>query len=202
MTAQIVRIDSEAKKLTGGKLKVAILGATGMVGQQFIELLTSHPWLEIAVLAASTNSAGKTYQQAVEDRWAMQSVIPASIAKMKVLDVQDIDQIAPQVDIAFCALSLDKESVKNLEHTYAAQGCWLTSNNSAYRSDPFVPMLIPAVNAAHLEMIPTQRRERGYDTGAIIVKSNCSIQSYVIALEPLREFGVEKISVHSEQAIS
>jgi aspartate-semialdehyde dehydrogenase len=106
------------------------------------------------------------------------------------------------VDIAFCAVSLDKESVLALEHAYAARGVWVTSNNSAYRRDPLVPMVIPAVNPHHLEMIEQQRLARGYQTGAIIVKSNCSIQSYVIALDSLREFGVERINVHSEQAIS
>jgi aspartate-semialdehyde dehydrogenase len=202
MSAHIVRIDTDTNQLVGDKLKIAILGATGMVGQQFIELLANHPWFEITVLAASQNSAGKTYADAVADRWAMQSAIPTQIAGMQVLDVQEVDQIASRVDVAFCALSLDKESVRTLEHSYAAKGVWLTSNNSAFRGDPFVPMVIPAVNAAHLDLIPRQRRERGFDTGAIIVKSNCSIQSYVIALEPLREFGVEKITVHSEQAIS
>jgi aspartate-semialdehyde dehydrogenase len=132
----------------------------------------------------------------------MAARIPDEIAAMNVWDVQSVDEIAAQVDIAFCAINLDKEGVLKLEHAYAAAGVWVTSNNSAYRPDPFVPMVIPAVNPHHLDLIPRQRQTKGYRTGALIVKSNCSIQSYVIALEPLREFGIENISVHSEQAIS
>jgi aspartate-semialdehyde dehydrogenase len=132
----------------------------------------------------------------------MEFPIPSEIARLNVLDARQVDELAAQVDVAFCAVSLDKESVLKLEDDYARRGVWVTSNNSAYRSDPFVPMVIPAVNAHHLDIIPLQREARGYKTGAILVKSNCSIQSYVIALEPLREFGIEKVRVHSEQAIS
>jgi len=132
----------------------------------------------------------------------METHIPDEVAAMNVWDVQEVDEIVSHVDIAFCALNLDKEGVLRLEDAYAAAGAWVTSNNSAYRPDPFVPMVIPAVNAHHLDLIPRQRQEKGYRTGALIVKSNCSIQSYVIALEPLREFGIESVSVHSEQAIS
>ena len=191
-----------AAGIEGGKLKAAVLGATGMVGQQFIRLLRDHPWFEVAVVAASSGSAGKSYADAVGGRWTLESDIPDTVARMKVLDVQAVDEIAAQVDLAFCALNLDKESIRELEHDYARHGVWLTSNNSALRLDPLVPMVIPAVNPQHLDVIPHQRAARGYETGAIIVKSNCSIQSYVIALEPLREFGVERITVHSEQAIS
>jgi aspartate-semialdehyde dehydrogenase len=132
----------------------------------------------------------------------MEARIPGDIAAMTVWDVQAVDEIVSQVDIAFCAINLEKEGVLKLEHAYATAGAWVTSNNSAYRPDPFVPMVIPAVNPDHLDVIPHQRRTKGYRTGALMVKSNCSIQSYVIALEPLREFGIESISVHSEQAIS
>ncbi|MBA3515398.1 MAG: aspartate-semialdehyde dehydrogenase [Pyrinomonadaceae bacterium] len=200
--AEIIRREGGGATLTGGKLKVAVLGATGMVGQQFIRMLKDHPWFDVVAVAASASSAGKSYEEAVRGRWAMEFPIPDDLARLKVFDVQRVDEIASMVDIAFCAVSLDKESVLRLEHDYAAKGVWLTSNNSAYRLDPFVPMVIPAVNLHHLDIIPLQRRARGYQTGAIIVKSNCSIQSYVIALEPLREFGIENISVHSEQAIS
>ncbi|HYE64754.1 MAG TPA: aspartate-semialdehyde dehydrogenase family protein [Pyrinomonadaceae bacterium] len=201
-TAELIKDQEAQVRITGGKLKVAVLGATGMVGQQFIRMLSDHPWFEVAVLAASQNSAGRPYADAVKGRWAMEFGIPDRIARMQVLDVQDVDEIASQVDVAFCALNLDRESVLKLEHAYASQGVWVTSNNSAFRLDPFVPMVIPAVNPHHLDVIPAQRAARGYQTGAILVKSNCSIQSYVIALEPLREFGIEKIRVHSEQAIS
>jgi aspartate-semialdehyde dehydrogenase len=188
--------------LSGGKLKVAILGATGMVGQQLLTLLKDHPWFEVVVLAASSNSAGRKYRDAVSGRWAMESPFPEEFSEIPVVDVQAIEEISSSVDVAFCAINLDKEGVLKLEHAYAERGVWVTSNNSAYRGDSFVPMVIPAVNAHHLDLIPLQRRVRGYQSGALIVKSNCSIQSYVTALEPLREFGIERISVHSEQAIS
>lgn len=200
--AEIVNQQDGGARLAGGKLKVALLGATGMVGQQSIRMLKDHPWFEIVAVAASASSAGKSYADAVSGRWAMDFPIPETVARLQVKNVQEVDEIAATVDVAFCAVSLDKESVLKLEHAYAQAGVWVTSSNSAHRTDPFVPMVIPAVNAHHLEMIPVQRRAKGYGTGAIIVKSNCSIQSYVIALEPLREFGIEKINVHSEQAIS
>ncbi len=199
---EIVSPEKNNSSLTGGKLRAAVLGATGMVGQQLVRLLSDHPWFEIVAVAASANSAGKQYSEAVVGRWAMDSLVPAGVAEMKMHDVQAVDKIASLADVAFCAVDLDKEGVLKLEHAYAARGLWVTSNNSAYRSDPFVPMIIPAVNAHHLDVVPFQRQARGYDTGAIMVKSNCSIQSYVIALEPLRDFGVERIIVHSEQAIS
>jgi aspartate-semialdehyde dehydrogenase len=200
--AEIVRPDLETSTLTGGKLKVVVLGATGMVGQQLVGLLSGHPWFEIVALAASANSAGKKYSEAVHDRWTMDQEIPTDLASMIVKDVQAIDEIAGNADLAFCALNLDKEGVLKLEHAYAVSGLWVTSNNSASRHDPFVPMVIPAVNRDHLDIIPIQRKARGYKTGALMVKSNCSIQSYVIALDPLRDFGLEEVRVHSEQAIS
>jgi aspartate-semialdehyde dehydrogenase len=200
--ADIVHPEDDGKSLTGGKLRVAILGATGMVGQQFIRMLKNHPWFEVAAVAASADSAGKSYAEAVSERWSMEFPVPDEIARLKVLDAQGVDEIAALSDVAFCAVSLDKESVLKLEHAYAARGLWVTSNNSAYRTDPFVPMVIPAVNPHHLDITRLQREARGYRTGAIIVKSNCSIQSYVISLDALREFGLEKINVHSEQAIS
>jgi aspartate-semialdehyde dehydrogenase len=199
---EIVSISSDGGGLSGGKLSVAILGATGMVGQQLVTLLADHPWFEVVAVGASASSAGKSYQEAVGGRWTQDSEIPPPISALQVKDVQAIDAIASAVDVVFCALNLDKDSVLRLEHAYADRGLWVTSNNSAYREDPFVPMVIPVVNADHLDVIPFQRQARGYDTGAIIVKSNCSIQSYVIALEPLRRFGIEQIQVHSEQAIS
>jgi aspartate-semialdehyde dehydrogenase len=198
----IARPEAGGAQLSGGKLRVAVLGATGMVGQQLIRLLTEHPWFEVAVVAASANSAGKPYAEAVRGRWTMESRVPDEVATMNVWDVQAVDEIVSQVDIAFCAINLDKEGVLQLEHAYATAGAWVTSNNSAYRPDPFVPMVIPAVNPHHLDLIPRQRQAKNYQTGALIVKSNCSIQSYVIALEPLRDFGIESVTVHSEQAIS
>ena len=200
--AETVKTNGNGANLLGGRLKVAILGATGMVGQQLIRLLKDHPWFEIVAVAASANSAGKSYGEAVSGRWTIESQVPNGVAGMKVRDAQAVGDIASQVDVAFCAVNLDKKAVLDLEHAYAAKGVWVTSNNSAHRPDPFVPMVIPAVNAHHLDIIPLQRQVRNYQTGAIIVKSNCSIQSYVIALDSLREFGIENIVVHSEQAIS
>lgn len=200
--AELTRGAGGEAGIRGGRLKAAVLGATGMVGQQFIRVLKDHPWFEIAVVAASASSAGKSYADAVRGRWAMEFGVPDAVAGAGVLDVQAVDEIASKVDVAFCALSLDKESVMRLEHAYARAGVWVTSNNSAFRQDPLVPMVIPAVNPHHLDIIPHQRAARGYETGAVVVKSNCSIQSYVIALEPLRDFGLEKITVHSEQAVS
>jgi aspartate-semialdehyde dehydrogenase len=200
--AEIVRIEGDEKSLVGGKLKVAILGATGMVGQQLIRMLKDHPWFEVVIVAASAASSRKPYAEVVDGRWALEFPVPDEVARLSVSDAQQVEEIAAQVDVAFSALSLDKESVLKLEHSYAASGVWVTSNNSAYRPDPFVPMVIPAVNPQHLDVIPQQRAARSYKTGAIMVKSNCSIQSYMIPLEPLREFGIERINVHSEQAIS
>jgi aspartate-semialdehyde dehydrogenase len=201
---QIVQVihSEDGTILSGGKLKVAVLGATGMVGQQLVQILNEHPWFEVVVVAASAESAGKTYAEAIRGRSTMEADIPLPVKAMKVWDVQKIEEISSLADAVFCAVNLDKERVLELEDAYAASGLWVTSNNSANRLDPFVPMVIPAVNAHHLDIIPFQREKRGYSTGAIMVKSNCSIQSYVIALEPLRDFGIGRISVHSEQAIS
>jgi aspartate-semialdehyde dehydrogenase len=199
---QNIRVENGGHALSGGKLKVAILGATGMVGQQLVRILADHPWFETVALAASSESAGKTYAEAVKGRWALETEMPQKLKTMKVLDVQKVEEIASLADAVFCALNLDKQGVLALEHAYASHGVWVTSNNSANRHDPLVPMVIPAVNSEHLDVIPLQRQERGYRTGAIMVKSNCSIQSYVIALEPLRDLGIERIRVHSEQAIS
>ncbi len=199
---EIAVIDKATNSLAGAKLRVAILGATGMVGQQLIRQLHHHPWLEITVLAASSASAGRTYGEATAGRWAMDFPLSEHLAGFITQDANDVELIAAQADIAFCAVDLDKEGVKQLEDAYARAGVWVTSNNSAYRLDPLTPMIIPSVNPQHLEVIHAQRLSRGYTTGGIIVKSNCSIQSYVIALTPLWEFGLEKIRVHSDQAIS
>lgn len=184
------------------KYRVAIVGATGMVGQQLIRMLKSHPWLSVVKLAASANSAGKSYAEAVGTRWCMDFAIPDDLKAIKIIDAENVQEVVSDIDIVFSAVSASKEEILRLEDAYAKAGAWVTSCNSAYRTDPLVPMIIPAANPQHLEIIEKQRKARGYTTGAIIVKSNCSIQSYVIALEPLRKYGIEKIRVHSEQAIS
>ncbi len=185
------------------KYRVGIIGATGMVGQRFITLLAEHPWFEIAVLAASGRSAGKAYSEAVGDRWAMTSPLPAGVAEMTVLDAEaDAQKIANSVDFVFCAVNLDKQATKALEEKYALLECPVISNNSANRWTPDVPMLIPELNSDHAEIISVQRKRLGTRRGFIAVKSNCSIQSYVPALHALRCFGVKSVAVTTYQAIS
>src|SRR5438132_12567741 len=159
--AEIVRRENNGAGLAGGKLKVAVLGATGIVGQQLIRVLKEHPWFELVAVAASASSAGKSYREAMSGRWAMEFSMPDDIAAMKVLDVQAVTEIASIADVVFCAVNLDNDGVLKLEHAVATHGVWVTSNNSAYRPDPFVPMVIPAVNQHHLDILPFQRRARG-----------------------------------------
>ncbi len=204
---QIVRLqanskDANGKKILKDKLKVGIVGATGMVGQQLIRMLKDNPWFEITKLAASAGSAGKSYQDSVAGRWFMDFAIPASVGALTVVDAEKLDLVVEGVDIVFCAVSLDKPSVLKLEDELAKRGVFVTSCNSANRMDALVPMMIPAANADHLKVLELQRQTRGYSTGAIIVKSNCSIQSYVIAMTALKQFGIKQIFVHSEQALS
>ncbi|NLT98877.1 MAG: aspartate-semialdehyde dehydrogenase [Christensenellaceae bacterium] len=180
---------------------VGIVGATGMVGQRFVSLLADHPWFNVALLSASANSAGKTYRDAVAGRWAMPSPLPEKFADMVVKDAADIDS-AKHLDFVFCAISLDKAQTKALEEAYARAEIPVVSNNSAHRSTPDVPMLIPEVNADHVDIITSQRRRLGTKRGFIAVKPNCSIQSYVPALTPLLDFGVEQVVACTYQAIS
>ncbi|MCI9272847.1 MAG: aspartate-semialdehyde dehydrogenase [Clostridiales bacterium] len=183
--------------------KVGIIGATGMVGQRFASLLENHPWFNVTALAASARSAGKTYREAVGTRWAMPTPIPASMADMKIYDaVADVDQIVSQVDFVFCAVDMKKDEIKQLEEMYAKKECPVMSNNSAHRSTPDVPMIIPEINAKHAEIIPAQRKRLGTQRGFIAVKSNCSLQSYVPAIHPLMDLGVTKVLACTYQAIS
>lgn len=185
------------------KYNVAIIGATGMVGQRFATLLSRHPWFEIKLLAASQRSAGKTYTEAVGSRWAMKEPIPEAIKDMIVLDaVADAEKIAAEVDFAFCAVDMKKDEIKALEERYAKLECPIVSNNSAHRGTPDVPMIIPELNADHTDVIEAQRKRLGTKRGFIAVKPNCSLQSYVPALFPLSDFGVSKILVTTYQAIS
>lgn len=185
------------------KYNVGIIGATGMVGQRLVTLLYNHPWFDIKVLAASGASAGKTYKEAVESRWAMSETLPESVSDMKVYDaVEDADKIAAEVDFVFCAVNMKKDEIKALEELYAKKEVPVISNNSANRLTPDVPMIIPEVNADHLEIIEAQRKRLGTKKGFIAVKSNCSIQSYVPALSPLRKYGIKEVIVSTYQAIS
>lgn len=186
------------------KFNVGIIGATGMVGQRFSLLLENHPWFNVAAVAASPRSAGKRYEEAVGAKWAMTSPIPANIKDMTVMDATaDIDKIAGMVDFVFCAVDMKKDEIKALEERYAKAECPVVSNNSAHRSTPDVPMVVPEINPEHIEIIEAQRKRLGTKRGFIAVKSNCSLQSYVPALHPLMaEFGVTKALVCTYQAIS
>ena len=185
------------------KYKVGIIGATGMVGQRFITLLSKHPWFRISVLAASSKSAGKNYIDALSGRWAMSSSIPDEVKDMPVLDAEtDAEKVAAAADFVFCAINLDKIKTRALEEKYAVLECPVISCNSACRGLPDVPMIIPEINPEHAEIIPVQRRRLGTKRGFIAVKSNCSIQSYVPALHPLIKFGLTKTLVCTSQARS
>ncbi len=182
--------------------RVGIVGATGMVGQRFVSLLQGHPWFRITCLAASSRSAGKTYREAVGNRWAFEWEIPTEVADMVVLDAADVDKVGELVDFVFCAVDMKKDEIRALEENYARHEIPVVSNNSACRGVPDVPMVVPEINAHHLEVIPSQKKRLGTKRGFIAVKPNCSIQSYVPALTPLMDFGVEKVSVCTYQAIS
>lgn len=184
------------------KHKVGILGATGMVGQKFISLLDKHPFFEIVVVAASPRSAGKLYQEAVEGRWTQKKDTPKNIKKLVVKDVSNIDEIANEVSVVFSALDMDKKDIRFLEEEYASRGIGVISNNSAHRWTNDVPMILPEVNPEHSKLIEIQRANRGWKKGFIAVKPNCSIQSYVPAIEALQEFEPKQIIVTTFQAIS
>jgi len=184
------------------KLRVGILGATGMVGQQFVSRLRHHPWFEITHLAASQRSAGRPYGQVMAGRWALAAELPPEAACLPVLDVNQVDAIAAEVDFVFCAISLDKEATRALEDDYARHEVPVVSANSAHRWTPDVPVLIPVVNAEHLAVIPAQRRRLGTARGFVTAKPNCSIQPYVPALDALAEFVPERVAVCTYQAIS
>lgn len=182
---------------------VAVIGATGMVGQRFVSLLQNHPWFQVTTLAASSHSAGKTYEQAVGSRWMMSTPIPEQVRSIVVKDaVADAEEIARSVDFAFCAVDMKKEEIRALEERYAKLECPIMSNNSAHRFTPDVPMMIPEINDDHAEIIAAQRKRLGTKRGFIAVKSNCSLQSYVPALHPLRSFGITKVLACTYQAIS
>ena len=183
--------------------RVGIIGATGMVGQRFASLLENHPWFTVTALAASSRSAGKTYQEAVGSRWAMATPIPAAMKDMIILDAQkDVDKVTALVDFVFCAVDMKKDEIRALEEMYAKAECPVMSNNSAHRSTSDVPMIIPEINADHAKIIPAQRKRLGTKKGFISVKSNCSLQSYVPAGNAMMDLGVTKVLACTYQAIS
>ena len=183
--------------------RVGIIGGTGMVGQRFVTLMEGHPWFKLTAIAASAKSAGKTYEEAVSARWAMGTPIPEEAKGIVVLDAQaDAEKIASMVDFVFCAVDMKKEEIRALEEKYARLECPVVSNNSAHRWTEDVPMVVPEINADHIRIIDSQRKRLGTKRGFIAVKSNCSLQSYVPALHPLRKYGLEKALVCTYQAIS
>lgn len=184
------------------KWRVAVVGATGMVGQRFVSLLADHPWFEIAVVAASARSAGKTYEEAVSDRWAFDWPIPQNARPLVVRDASDVAAVTGEVDFVFCAVDMKKDEIRALEEAYAKHEIPVVSNNSACRGIEDVPMVVPEINADHLAVIEAQKKRLGTKNGFIAVKPNCSIQSYVPALTPLLDFEPEKVSVCTYQAIS
>lgn len=182
---------------------VGIIGGTGMVGQRFATLLENHPWFHVTVIAASPRSAGQTYEKAVEGRWKMQAPIPEKMKQMVVMDATaDIEKIASMVDFVFCAVDMKKDEIRALEEAYAKAECPVVSNNSAHRHTPDVPMIVPEINAEHAKIIDAQRKRLGTKRGFISVKSNCSLQSYVPALAPLMDLGIDKVLACTYQAIS
>ena len=184
------------------KLKVGVLGATGMVGQRFIARLENHPWYEVVAVAASPRSAGKTYAQAVGDRWKMDSPMPEAVKDLAVMNVNEVEKVASAVDFVFSAVDMTKEEIMAIEEAYAKTETPVVSNNSAHRWTPDVPMVVPEINPEHFEVIEFQRKRLGTKNGFIAVKPNCSIQSYAPALTAWREFEPYEVVATTYQAIS
>ena len=184
------------------KFNVGIIGATGMVGQRFALLLENHPWFEVTALAASARSAGRKYGEVVEGRWHMTAALPEKYRDMVILDAENVEEVASKVDFCFCAVNMKKDEIRALEEKYAKAECPIVSNNSAHRFTPDVPMVIPEINADHIKIIEAQRKRLGTKRGFVAVKSNCSLQSYVPAIHPLKALGVDKVLACTYQAIS
>lgn len=190
------------RNIMSDKLKVGILGGTGMVGQRFISLLENHPWFEVTTIAASPRSAGKTYEEAVGGRWKMQKPMPEAVKNIVVKNVNDIEAVSSEVDFVFSAVDMTKEEIKKIEEDYAKTETPVVSNNSAHRWTPDVPMIVPEVNPEHLEVIESQKKRLGTKRGFICVKPNCSIQSYAPALTAWRKFEPTLVVATTYQAIS
>ena len=184
------------------KWRVAIVGATGMGGQRFVSLLADHPWFEIAVVAASARSAGKTYEEEVSGRWAFDWDIPSAVRSLVVRDAADVSGVTSEVDFVFCAVDMKKDEIRALEDAYAKSETPVVSNNSAHRGTPDVPMIVPELNPKHAAVIEYQRKRLGTKTGFVTVKPNCSIQSYAPCLAAWKEFGPKEVVATTYQAIS
>lgn len=184
------------------KLRVGILGATGMVGQRFISLLENHPWYEVVTVAASARSAGKTYEEAVGDNWKMDTPMPEAVKKLAVMNVAHVDEVAAGVDFVFSAVNMSKDEIKAIEEEYAKAEVPVVSNNSAHRWTPDVPMVVPEINPEHFDVIEFQKKRLGTKRGFIAVKPNCSIQSYAPVLTAWKEFEPYEVVATTYQAIS
>ena len=184
------------------KLKVGILGATGMVGQRFISLLENHPWFEVTTLAASPRSAGKTYEEAVGGRWKMDTPMPEAVKKIVVMNVNEVEKVASNVDFVFSAVDMSKDEIKAIEEEYAKTETPVVSNNSAHRWTPDVPMVVPEINPQHFDVIESQKKRLGTKKGFVAVKPNCSIQSYAPVLTAWKEFEPYEVVATTYQAIS
>lgn len=184
------------------KLKVGILGATGMVGQRFISLLENHPWFEVVTVAASPRSAGKTYEKAVGDRWKMDTPMPEAVKKLIVHNVNEVEEVASTVDFVFSAVDMSKDEIKAIEDAYAKTETPVVSNNSAHRWTPDVPMVVPEINPEHMKVIEFQKKRLGTTRGFVAVKPNCSIQSYAPVLTAWKEFEPYEVVATTYQAIS
>lgn len=184
------------------KLKVGILGGTGMVGQRFISLLENHPWFTVTTIAASPRSAGKTYEEAVGGRWKMDSPMPDAVKSIIVKNVNEIEDVAADVDFVFSAVDMTKEEIRTIEEAYAKTETPVVSNNSAHRWTPDVPMVIPEINPKHMEVIAFQKKRLGTGRGFVAVKPNCSIQSYAPVLTAWKEYEPYEVVVTTYQAIS
>jgi len=184
------------------KLRVGILGATGMVGQRFIALLENHPWYEVVTVAASPRSAGKTYEEAVGGRWKMDTPMPEGVKKLIVANVNEVDKVAASVDFVFSAVDMTKEEIRAIEDAYAKTETPVVSNNSAHRWTKDVPMVVPEINPEHFEVIEAQKKRLGTTRGFVAVKPNCSIQSYAPVLTAWKEFEPVEVVATTYQAIS
>lgn len=184
------------------KLRVAVLGATGMVGQRFISILNNHPWFEVAVVAASPRSAGKTYEEAVGSKWKMDEPIPESVKSLVVKDVSNVNEVVADVDFVLSAVDMSKDEIKRIEEEYAKTETPVVSNNSAHRWTPDVPMIIPEINPEHTDVIEFQKKRLGTTRGFIAVKPNCSIQSYTPALTAWKDYEPYEVVATTYQAIS
>ena len=184
------------------KLKVGILGGTGMVGQRFISLLENHPWFEVTTIAASPRSAGKTYEEAVGDRWKMTTPMPEAVKNIVVMNVNEVEKVASEVDFVFSAVDMTKEEIKKIEEDYAKTETPVVSNNSAHRWTPDVPMVVPEINPEHMNVIEFQKKRLGTKKGFVAVKPNCSIQSYAPVLTAWKEFEPYEVVATTYQAIS